>query len=312
MSIPTDLLARLPLLRDLPPEELERIAAASRRETFEPGRKIFEFGEPGRCAYFVLEGNARVTYPTQSTDVELARLSPGDLFGELALLDTMPRSVTVRAIDRVDTLVLDKDDFRRVLHDVPEVAAELLQTLSTRIRRANEQISALSDKAALDPLTGLFNQRAFDERLTEEVERARRYGSHFSLILVDLDGFSAVNDTLGQDAGDELLAWVGRVIKEHTRATDVPFRIGGEAFGVLCPVLGSSVARGVVARLIGVVGEATPPTGRELTVTMCGGYAGWPEHGDTPADLQAAAFRAMRLAKEAGRSQVGDPTPARA
>jgi len=312
MSIPANLLASVPLLRDLPREQLDRLAAVSSREAFQPGQRILEIGTPGRCVYFMLEGRARVTYPTQNADVELGRLEPHDLFGEMALLDGMPRSATVQAIDRVDTLALDKDDFRRILLDTPEVTIRLLEQLSKRVRQANEQISALSDKAALDPLTGLLNRRALDERLTEEIERARRYGSHFSLILVDLDEFAAVNDALGQDAGDELIAWVGRVIKEHTRATDVPFRIGGETFGLLCPVIGSAVARVVVGRLIGVIGEATPPTGRELMVTMSGGYAGWPEHGDTLADLQAAAFRAMRLAKRAGRNRVGDPTSAQA
>ncbi len=307
MSITTDLLAHVPLLRELAPADLERIASVTRRQEFEPGENIVEIGDPGRSLYLVLKGHVRVLYPAMSADFELARLEGGDFFGEMALLNGKPRSATVRAVDRVEALVLDKEEFRRILIDTPQVAVELLEAMSVRIRNADEQISTLSDKAVRDPLTGLLNRRAFDDRMGEEIERVRRYGTHFSLILADLDGFNSVNDVLGHDAGDEVLAWVGRILIEHTRAADVPFRIGGEEFAILCPSTDAPLARTMVRRLVGVIAEATPPVGHALTLTMSGGYAECPEHGRTVKEVYEVAERALRTAKAGGRNQVCGP-----
>lgn len=307
MSITTDLLALVPLLRELASPDLERIAAVTRRQEFEAGENIVEIGDPGRSLYLVLKGHVRVLYPSLNADFELARLQGGDFFGEMALLNGKPRSATVRAVDRVEALVLDKDEFRRILIDTPQVAVELLEAMSVRIRNADEQISTLSDKAVRDPLTGLLNRKAFDERMSEEIERVRRYGSHFSLILADLDGFNNVNDVLGHDAADEVLVWVGRIFVEHTRAADVPFRIGGEEFAILCPATEATLARTTIRRLVGVIGEATPPVGHALTLTMSGGYAACPEHGKTVTEIHAAAQQALRTAKESGRNQVCGP-----
>jgi diguanylate cyclase (GGDEF)-like protein len=283
---------------------MERIAAVARRQEFQPGEDIVEIGDPGRSLYLVLEGHVSVLYPALASDVELARLHGGDFFGEMALLNGKPRSATVRAIDKVEALVLDKEEFRRILIDTPQVAIELLEAMAVRIRNADEQISTLSAKAVRDPLTGLLNRRALDERLGQESERVRRYGSHFSLILLDIDALTVVNDTVGHDVADELLAWVGRILTEHTRAADVPFRLGGGEFAILCPVTEASLALTVVRRLAGVIAEAIPPIDHHITLTMSGGYASCPEDGQTAAQVYEAAYRALRAAKNDGPNQV--------
>jgi len=309
MSDTVDLLARVPLLQGLQRHELESLASRTRREHFRSGADIVQIGMPGRSLYLVIDGLVQVVYPSASADFELARLGAGDFFGEMALLNDKPRSATVRALTPVDLIALDKEDFRRVVSDTPGLALELLAALSVRIRNADEQISTLSDQAVRDPLTGLLNRRAFQERLHEEVDRARRYGTRFGLVIMDVDHFKSINDTLGHVAGDEVLSWVGRLLQEHTRAADSPFRVGGEEFAVLCA--SSDVhATGLAAhRLISVVGEAKPPLEQGLRVTMSAGYSGCPVHGLSFEDVYSTADEALLRAKSAGRNQVCDPPP---
>jgi len=302
-----ELLGHVPLLRELGPEEIARLAARTHQAHFEAGASIVEIGEPGRSLYLLASGQVQVVYPSATADFELARLGPGDFFGEMALLNDKPRSATVRALTPVDALVLDKDDFRRVVTETPGMALHLLAALSVRIRNADEQINTLSDQAVRDPLTGLLNRRAFHERLNEEVDRVRRYGSGFSLLMVDLDHFKGINDTLGHQAGDQVLAWVGRILLEHTRAADAAFRVGGEEFAVLCPSSSAAQARHAANRLVAVVAEARPPVEHALKVTMSAGYASCPEHGATFDAVYRAADDALLRAKQQGRNAVCDP-----
>ncbi|MFC1791823.1 GGDEF domain-containing protein [Gemmatimonadota bacterium] len=303
-----EFLRRVPLFKGLSPKDLGHLADVVRSQSFPPEANIVEIGEPGNSLFVLLEGTVQVLYPARNADFELARLTEGDFFGEMALLNSMPRSATVKSVDPVRVLVLEKEAFQKVLAESPSVATGLLETLSIRIRNADEQISGLSDKAMRDALTGLLNRRAFHERLTEETDRARRYGDQFALILVDIDQFKAVNDTFGHDIGDEILSWIGRVLTEHTRAADMPFRIGGEEFAVLAPATNSEVASFVAQRLVSLVAEARPPVNLEMHVTMSAGYACCPVNADRPTDLYSMADQALLKAKSAGRNQVSHPT----
>lgn len=308
-----DLLTRVPLFQELAPEDLQRVLDVTTPAAFEAGTEIVTLGDPGHALFIVTSGEVQVLYPARSGEFELARLGPGECFGEMALLNGRPRSATVRAVDRVETLALAKEDFDRVLMETPRLAVELLGVLSRRIRNADEQISGLSDKALHDPLTGLLNRRAFHERLQEECDRFRRYGDGFALILLDLDRFKTINDTLGHDVGDQVLAWVGRVLGEHTRSADASFRVGGEEFAVLCPRTSGEVAQHAAQRLVAVVGEARPPVreGGRVELTMSAGFSVCPDHARRPDLLFQVADQALLRAKAEGRDRVVAPaTPA--
>ena len=300
-------LSRVPLFERLDPEALRKLARLTRTATFPSDAKIVEMGESGLSLFVILEGHVRVLYPARSADFELARLGPGDFFGEMALLNDKPRSATVQAVEDVELLVLAQDDFRNVLLESPTVALQLIESLSIRIRSADEHISTLSDKAMRDPLTGLLNRRSYRERIKEEVDRALRYEERFSLILLDLDQFKSVNDTFGHDVGDVVLGWTGRLLSEHTRSADTPFRIGGEEFAILAPSTEASVAHSVTQRLVDVVAEARPPVDFELKVTMSGGYACCPDHTASPEALFTLADKALFQAKAEGRNRVCRP-----
>ncbi|MBW3534101.1 MAG: GGDEF domain-containing protein [Gemmatimonadetes bacterium] len=304
-----ELLTRVPLFRELSPDDLQRVLDATRPVAFEPGTEIVTIGDPGHALYIVTSGVVQILYPARSAEFELARLGSGECFGEMALLNEKPRSATVRAVDRVEALALARADFDRVLMETPRLAVEILGALSQRIRNADEQISGLSDQALRDSLTNLLNRRAFHERLHEECDRFRRYGDGFALILLDLDRFKAINDTMGHDVGDEVLAWVGRMLAEHTRAADACFRVGGEEFAVLCPSTGPDVAGKAAQRLVAVVAEARPPLreGGRVHVTMSAGFSACPDHARRPEFLFQVADQALLRAKAEGRDRVVAP-----
>lgn len=302
-----DLLLRVPLFGKLDEADLDRLVAVTRTGSYEAGEDIVEVGDPGHSLFLILEGEVRVLYPARSTDFELARLGVGDFFGEMALLNDKPRSATVRAVGPVKVAALAKDDFRSILLESPGVALELLEALSVRIRNADEHLSGLSDKAVHDPLTGILNRRAFRDRISEECDRTRRYGEPFSLILIDLDHFKAVNDDFGHDTGDEVLSWVGRILKEHTRGADAPFRIGGEEFAVLCPSTDETVANHAARRLVELVGHAQPPVDFDLRITMSAGHATCPLDGQRPEELYRVADQALLKAKRGGRNRAVIP-----
>ena len=300
----TDLLARVPLFQELDPGDLEKIASVLRSESYASEEEIVRIGEAGHSLYVVMEGNVKVVYPSRSADVELARMGPGEFFGEMAILNSKPRSATVKALDDVKVLVLDREEFTRTVMESPELALHMMATLSTRIRSSDEQISGLSERSLRDGLTGLLNRRSFHDRLSEECDRARRYGDAFALVIMDIDHFKKINDTFGHDVGDTVLSWVGRLLLEHTRGADIPFRIGGEEFAVICPETGVTEAAVASRRLIEVGGEARPPTTFPMSITMSAGFAVCPVHGKRADQVFQAADQALLCAKKDGRNRV--------
>jgi CRP/FNR family transcriptional regulator len=301
MASSPELLARVPLFEALSPEELRWIAEAAETRTFREAECLFEIGEPGHSLFIVTAGVVQVLHPDRAEGFQLARIGPGEFIGEMSLLDDSPRSATARAICDVEALVLDKADFNRLLLRRPDVALHLLDVMSKRLRKADEHISGLNSRAVRDPVTGLLNRLAFEERLEEETARARRYGGSFSLILVDLDDLRGINTQHGQAVGGAILAWVGRLLNEHTRASDVPFRYEEDAFTILCPWTASNVATRVAARLATLVAEAKPPVEPNLSITLTYGTATCPDHAREGQALYHQAQRALLASRASVR-----------
>jgi diguanylate cyclase (GGDEF)-like protein len=129
---------------------------------------------------------------------------------------------------------------------------------------------AIQSESRVDSLTGLANRRAYDETLGRETSRAVRYGSELSLILFDLDGFKAVNDTYGHPRVDAVLAEVGRILAAASRVSDQAFRIGDEEFALILPETPASGAQLVADRIARDVAECPSLQG---LVTISAGVA---------------------------------------
>lgn len=163
--------------------------------------------------------------------------------------------------------------------------------------------AALRTMADTDPLTGLDNRRAFTARLAQAMERAKDQGGGLALLVIDLDGFKTVNDTLGHGAGDILLTRaadrIAAVVGEDGRLA----RLGGDEFAVLLPA-GVAARAGEVAA--GIVERLSFPflvNAQVIDIGASVGVATAPDHGDTPATLVRNADLAMYAAKDSGRSR---------
>jgi diguanylate cyclase (GGDEF)-like protein len=188
----------------------------------------------------------------------------------------------------------------------------LVEQLATQSRNARaakrlEQTRLeLATQASVDPVTGLPNRRALDDRLAEEVERALRYKQPLSLCFIDLDHFKSVNDGHGHAAGDAALAQVGSILRRTARGIDFVGRFGGEEFVVLVPGTWSEDAATLGERLRRAVAESTfnLEGNQPVRLTISIGIAGLPEHALDAQTLNEHADKALYVAKRSGRNQV--------
>ena len=176
-------------------------------------------------------------------------------------------------------------------------------------RRLARCTTSLSASSTLDALTGLWNRRVFSERLAEEVQRAQRYDTQLSLLMLDVDDFKRINDTYGHLAGDAVLEGLGGVMRECLRTTDMPARFGGDEFAVILPGIGSAAAMHVAEKLRGAVSALALPVKvegytQEVGLTVSVGVASLGDSCDATALLEAAD-RAMYGAKGSGKDRVG-------
>jgi diguanylate cyclase (GGDEF)-like protein len=184
----------------------------------------------------------------------------------------------------------------------------LLESLGLQIAAALQN-SHLYELAMVDGLTGLFMRRYFDARIEEEIERSKRYGTAFSVLMMDVDDFKSLNDTHGHLIGDRVLRGIAHVVKSQMRGVDTAARYGGEEFAVILPRTEMVNAYNVGERIRGAIAELRITTDSEpaqvLRVTASFGIAAYPESTATGGeDLVRRADRALYRAKKTGKNRV--------
>lgn len=182
---------------------------------------------------------------------------------------------------------------------------EMLMTLADQagiiIQNAQSYSQALL-RANTDGLTQLYNHRHFHERLEQEISRSSRFGTVFSIILLDIDLFKIYNDNYGHLAGDEVLKRIGEYVRSTIRNIDVAARYGGEEFAIILPETRLADAYIVAERLRKVV--ETKTSQKAMPVTISVGVASWPEDGVMKEELISRADKALYLAKQNGRNRT--------
>ncbi len=144
-----DQLARVPFFEGLTRESLSLIAKVTTEESHATGTRIFQYGDPGDKLFIILEGKVRISREISGMGEEaLAVLGPGEIFGEMSLLDEAPRSADARAHERCRLLVMTKEAFDDLLFLHKDLAYEVLwacvRMLSTRLREMNDKLAFLS------------------------------------------------------------------------------------------------------------------------------------------------------------------------
>ena len=165
----------------------------------------------------------------------------------------------------------------------------------------------LQQQSITDGLTGIKTRRFFWEALSSEWKRASRSGRPFSVVLIDLDKFKEVNDTLGHLEGDLVLARVGRLLEQKCRQSNVVARYGGDEFIILMPETGIEQAQVLAERLR--LWLATDPMLEEHHITGSFGVASFPVHGFAVEDLIRVADAGMYVAKKTGGNHVATAEP---
>jgi len=136
-----ELLRRVPLFAGVEPSKLKLLAFTSDRMSFEAGQTLFEQGDPGDAAYVVLNGSAEVLVNRAGSQIKVADLEKNAIVGEIAILCDVPRTATVRAQDRLETLKISKDQFLRLLAEFPDMAIEIMRVLADRLGRTTAELS---------------------------------------------------------------------------------------------------------------------------------------------------------------------------
>lgn len=171
----------------------------------------------------------------------------------------------------------------------------------TEKKRAEESIKYL---AHFDQLTGLHNRVLFKDRLDHALLRAKRNKSIVVLLFIDLDRFKYVNDTLGHDAGDQLLINVSTILKNSVRAQDTVSRLGGDEFTVILEDVAQPADSAIVAnKIISAVEEPFTIFDQEVVIGSSIGISVFPDNAETPEEMVKNADIAMYYAKESGRNQ---------
>jgi diguanylate cyclase (GGDEF)-like protein len=201
--------------------------------------------------------------------------------------------------------------FSRQLFDGPFFLAELSKTSSYVVMLSG----ALLDQARLfdqvrsmavsDPLTGLANYRRLISVLEAELDRSRRTQRPFSVVLLDMDGLKTINDHYGHLTGSRAIVRLSKILRSHSRAIDTAARYGGDEFAVVLPEAGPDMASRVVSRIRErLAAEVEVPA-----LSVSAGVAAFPEDGDTPEKLLAAADRALYgMKRHGGRNSVQNLT----
>ncbi len=189
-------------------------------------------------------------------------------------------------------------------------AADLITELSITGEAESQTIQAenrtLLQRATTDPLTGLHNRAAFDQRLKDEIERNVRYGRPFTLIMLDVDHFKAFNDTHGHLVGDGVLKLVARTCRDAARDVDFTARYGGEEFAIIAPETGLKPSAVLAERVRREIeGRRYEHEGAQLRITASLGVAAVENATDgiTAARVIKAADAALYEAKRSGRNR---------
>jgi diguanylate cyclase (GGDEF)-like protein len=212
----------------------------------------------------------------------------------------LPRSILspLRALEKTTEDLAEGDLSSRALLGGTDEIGKLAEAFNLMAARLENSQAALEELAAHDPLTDIFNRREFYRRLEVEIKRSLRYERIFSLVMLDLDNFKAVNDIYGHQAGDRVLKTVALVISKEVRPGDVFARYGGDEFGLILPETSIPSALKLTERIRTAVSRHTIELGAGKKVNISSGLAGFPDDATTSNELVSVADKSLYSVKK--------------
>lgn len=285
----------------------------------QPGEIILPEGEQSDMFYVIRSGQTVVIKGELEAPTVIGFRGTGDAIGEMGLLENLPRSATVIALEPVALWGLRRETFHRFLAENPAFGLSLMSMLSGRIRESDEErlrgyvrerqkeevLEDLSKLATFDSLTGLFNRRSLDELLRDEIIRAIQNDSSVGVIMADIDHFKQINDTHGHQAGDLMLQAGAGIFRQFVRTADSVCRYGGEEFVIIMPGASLDVLARCAEKIrVGFAAYRLNYQGASICATISLGAASFPQHGKNGTEVLGRADQALYQAKRSGRNRV--------
>jgi len=281
------------LLQDCPIQELQE------------GDVLLNRGESNHLLYLILSGRLRVHLELSVDPVTV--LGPGEVVGELSLIDGQPTSAYVVADDECRVLALNEKTLWSLVEASHILARNLLFVLSSRLRHGDSIILTsqqlqreYSHYAVIDALTGLYNRRWLDTMLVRQMERSKKGAVPLAMLLMDIDFFKQYNLTHGNLAGDRALHTLATTLRESMRPGEMLARYGEDEFIALLPELDVATAQNLGERVRRAVAEMKVYSLDQHplpSVTISIGVAQMAEE-DTPESLIDAVYVALTETRE--------------
>jgi len=252
-------------------------------------------------AYYADEMNRLRGYQHGAADYLISPVIPQILQSKIAVFIDLARKNLALEQQKEELALMNRDLQVQQMRDLRRINAALESEILER-RQAEARAHELATR---DPLTGLMNRRSLTERIEHAVAMANRYGQRLALLFLDLDRFKSINDSLGHDAGDDLLLQVSERICGAVRQSDIVARLGGDEFVVLMEALPNYAAAAEVARkIIATIDQPFLLGSQSIKTSASVGISLFPQDGTNMQALLRSADLAMYHAKQEQRGTV--------
>jgi len=282
---------------------------------------LFRQGEPGTSLYIIQSGviGGYIELPNHK-HMEVGRFSTGQSFGEMSIVEALPRTITCYAVTDAQLLMLEAIDFYRFVWDHAMIGVKMLKTMTCNMAswlyESNNFLNILVRwgenarlRAITDSLTGLYNKNFLEESVEFAITKYKQTHQPFCLLMMDVDYFRTVNLAWGMEGGDELLKGIAQLMKNVFSDNGVIAKLGGDEFLVLlknCTFANAVNKANHLLELLKTTRDSLEAgnTPLNIDISMSIGVAAYPVHGGTLLAMLEAADKALYLAKEAGRNTV--------
>lgn len=306
-----EVLAQSRLFRDCQPAVLKIAHSLATPVELAHGQYLIEPGEVNQHVFIIVEGQIGV-FTDPGLQNAVARFARGEFLGEHALINPLGGSVFVAAQWPSRLLALEASALRKLMSHAPQIALNVLEALSERLRAETQQhassgLGGIEHSpqflATHDAVTGLHNQRWMKDAFEREINRRARDGKLAALMLVDLDHFTRLNEHIGRAAADLVLRQVADLLRRALRPTDLLARMSADRFAMLLPDCSSEEAAAAGERLRQqIAGRQFALRSRmAVQVTISAGVA--PAVDDLESSVENA-LTALSRAKTNGRNQI--------
>lgn len=311
-GVTLDELKELEILKFVALESIEGILDACSVREIRANEILLNLNQTNHSLHFVLTGRMRIQFSTTNRE-PLTLLGPGEIIGEMSLIDRQGASAFVVADTDSRILVMEETLLWSLVQVSHAAAYNLLNILTRRLRDTNLLISERMQLehefhryGTADSLTGLHNRHWFDQVLPRQLSRAEQGGESLVLLMLDIDNFKGFNDRHGHLSGDRAIHLVGRILMDHLRPTELSARYGGDEFVVILPNSDLEKGRLAAERLRQTVMDTEIKTsdGELLPVMTISLGLAQSCQGGAAEELLAAADAALYRAKAGGRNTV--------